>query len=184
MGNVGRGRAANGRSSIYQDKSGRWHGDVSMGHGWEGRSVRRHVSAKTQSEVTRKVRALEKERDSGSGALPGRRPVVSTYLSLWIDRREGLDVRPKTVAGYRTDLSYVEAAIGDVRLDRVTSAHVEHLWTYMTGKGLLPSVSHVRRTLKRVSDRRGQRGSSLSQSRRGCAYAEIRLTRDRAVHHR
>ena len=51
-----RGRAANGRSSIYLGADGRWHGKVSMGVGPDGRQVRKHVTAPTQAAVTRKVR--------------------------------------------------------------------------------------------------------------------------------
>lgn len=58
-----------------------------------------------------------------------------------------LDVRPKTVAGYRTDAQYVSAAIGGKRIDRVSSSDVEKLWSSMVHAGVLASIAHVRRTL-------------------------------------
>ncbi|MDQ4102390.1 MAG: hypothetical protein M3186_01255, partial [Actinomycetota bacterium] len=52
-------------SSIYEDKNGRWYGRVTMGVRDEGKPDRRHVECKTRAELTRGVRVLEKQRDSG-----------------------------------------------------------------------------------------------------------------------
>lgn len=54
------------RSTIYQDNDGRWHGRVTVGVRDDGRPDRRHVRGKTRSEVAKKVRALEKDRDQGA----------------------------------------------------------------------------------------------------------------------
>jgi hypothetical protein len=55
-------RAANGRSSIYRDASGTWHGWVSMGRDENGRAVRRHVRGRTKADVTGRVTDLESGR--------------------------------------------------------------------------------------------------------------------------
>jgi len=34
------GRSANGRSTLYEDKGSRWHGQVSMGRDMNGTAVR------------------------------------------------------------------------------------------------------------------------------------------------
>jgi integrase len=67
------GRSANGRSTLYEDKGGRWHGQVSMGRDMNGIAVRRHVSGKNKSLVTKKVKLLEAERDSGKPAARSNR---------------------------------------------------------------------------------------------------------------
>jgi integrase len=67
------GRSANGRSTLYEDKGGRWHGQVSMGRDITGAAVRRHVSGKNKSLVTKKVKLLEAERDSGKPAARSNR---------------------------------------------------------------------------------------------------------------
>lgn len=147
MNNDRRGRAANGRSSIYRDADGHWHGWVSMGSRTDGRPIRRHVRGKTQADVTRKVRALESERDTGGQGLPGRKPTLDSYLERWIERRERLGTRPKTITGYRVDAGHVKRSVGGNRLDRLTPAHIEELWASMVRAGVLASVRHVRRTL-------------------------------------
>lgn len=73
-----RQKSANGRSSIYLGKDGKWHGRVTMGVRDDGKPDRRHCEGKTQSEVTAKVRAFEKERDQGRVRKPGQRWKVGT----------------------------------------------------------------------------------------------------------
>jgi integrase len=138
-------RSANGRSSLYQDSKGRWHGVVSMGIGLDGRLSRRHVSGSGQTEVSNRVRELERQRDASATATTGR-TTLSAWMSEWIARREQLgSVRPLTVKGYRTDERNIVASIGGVRMAKLGPAHIEHLWNSMVAKGL--SVAHCRRTL-------------------------------------
>ena len=98
-------RNANWRSSIYQDKRGRWHGRVTMGVRDDGKADRRHVRGGTRPEVARKVRALEQARDSGNAQPVGQRWTVAGWLAHWI---ENIAVPPhigeNTHAGYRVDL--------------------------------------------------------------------------------
>ena len=147
-------RAANGRSSIYLGADGRWHGRVSLGTELSsGNAIRRQVTAATKAEVTRKVRALEEGREQGVATVnAAARQTVRTYLSRWIENRAGLDVRYKTVLGYRTDAQHIFAAFGGVRLDKLNVDHIETLWRQMSavhpnGKTRIGSISHVRRTL-------------------------------------
>lgn len=151
-------RAANGRSSIYQDGQGRWHGVVSMGTGLDGKLSRRHVSGGSQTEVTNRVRDLERQRDAGAVSSTGR-TTVATWMSEWIDRREALgSVRRRTLDGYRVDQHHVVAAIGSVRLDRLRPAHVEHLWQSMVDAGRSGSIPHCRRTLMAAFNEAVHRG--------------------------
>ncbi|MEQ4305238.1 hypothetical protein ABNF97_28305 [Plantactinospora sp. B6F1] len=62
------GRKPAGASSIYKGGDGYWHGRVTVGVKNNEPPDRRHVQAMTEAEVIRKVRALERERDSGRSA--------------------------------------------------------------------------------------------------------------------
>jgi len=64
-------RTPNGASSIYLGKDGYWHGRVTVGVKDDGRPDRRHVMG-AKADVTRKVRALERQRDSGTVRKAGR----------------------------------------------------------------------------------------------------------------
>ena len=56
-------RAPNGASTIYYSEYDRlWHGRVTVGVRDNGKPDRRHVKRKTEAEVIRAVRELEKKR--------------------------------------------------------------------------------------------------------------------------
>jgi len=66
-------RAPNGASSIYYSEyDSLWHGRVTVGVKDNGQPDRRHVKRKTEAEVVRAVRALERARDTARSARPGR----------------------------------------------------------------------------------------------------------------
>ncbi len=144
------GRQANGRSSIYKGKDGRWYGRVTMGVRPDGATDRRKRSGKTQAEVTRKVRELEAMRDAGIMTTPGRPPSVSEWLAHWLNNIVALRVTPATVAGYESDIRlYAVPGIGRHRLDQLTPEHIEALYASLTRRGKSPAVvQHLRRTLR------------------------------------
>src|SRR4051812_1804956 len=145
-----RGRASNGRSSVYQDRSGRWHGRVTMGVRDDGSPDRRHVTGRTQREVSAKVRELEKRRDAGQTMAAGRAPTVEAWLTHWVEKVAGPSVRPKTLAGYRTAVNrHLIPRIGRHRLDRLTPEHIEAMYAALLADGLAPATVHqAHRTLR------------------------------------
>jgi integrase len=66
-------RKPNGASSIYRGSDGYWHGRVTVGFRDDGSPDRRHVRGSSEAVVIRKVRALEKQRESGAVPAAGRR---------------------------------------------------------------------------------------------------------------
>jgi hypothetical protein len=77
-------RKPNKRSSIYLGSDRWWHGWVTIGIKDDGTPDRRHRKARTEAAVTRKVRELERTRDSGymPGAGRPEAPRVSWRLQL------------------------------------------------------------------------------------------------------
>jgi integrase len=75
-----------------------------MGLTPDGRPDRRKRSGKTQSEVARKVKELEAQRDAGMVTSPGRPPSVAEWLTHWLDNIVALRVSPATLAGYESDI--------------------------------------------------------------------------------
>ena len=60
------GSRGNGEGSIYQSSSdGRWLGSLTMGYGPNGKSIRETVSAKTRTEVVKKMKLLQRQFDDG-----------------------------------------------------------------------------------------------------------------------
>ena len=74
-------RKPNRRSSIYLGKDGWWHGWVTIGIKDDGSPDRRHRKARAEAAVTRKVRELERARDSGHVPGAGR---PGQWMETWL----------------------------------------------------------------------------------------------------
>src|ERR1700735_5358962 len=98
------GRNSNGRSSIYAGSDGWWHGRVTIGTKDNGKSDRRHVMAKTKTEVTAKVRKLEKLREEGRVPKAGQHWHVAEWLTHWVETIAAPpNVSENTHSGYEVD---------------------------------------------------------------------------------
>lgn len=150
------GRAANGRSSVYEGwthgcgtknpdgvwpcnqggtkacperVSDGWHGRVTMGRKPNGAIDRRHVRGKTRSEVTRKVRELEKQRDSGEYAQVHHIRTVEQWLTHWVETHA---VRAKSRAAYRTAVyKHLIPGLGQHTLKTLNTATIEAFYARM-----------------------------------------------------
>lgn len=166
-----RSRQPNGRSSIYQDRRGYWHGRVSVGVRDDGRPDRRHVGARTKAEVVRKVRELEKRRETGSVLQPGERWTVESWLTHWLENIAAPFVRTNTLASYRVAVNrHLIPGVGKHRLTELRPEHLEILYQKMlrrrTKSGTLtkPATVHqVHRTVRAALNEAVRRGY-LSQN--------------------
>ena len=138
-------RAPNLRSSIYLGSDGMWHGWVTMGVRSDGSPDRRHRQGRTETEVTRKVRALEAKRDAGRPGKPGRVPTLQEWMTYWLTTVLPLAGKaPRTIDDYWSKCrNWIFPSIGGHRLDRCHPEHLEALYGKMTAAGMAPS--HVRK---------------------------------------
>jgi integrase len=154
------------RSSIYRSMDGRWHGRVTVGLRDDGRPDRRHVRGKTRSEVTDKVRKLERERDQGTVRKVGQRWTVAGWLTHWVENIAAPPhVAENTHFGYRVDVNrHLIPGIGAHHLEKLTPEHVERLYAKLQRDRLSPGgVHHVHRTL-RAALNEAVRRSHVSQN--------------------
>jgi integrase len=154
-------RKPNLRSSIYQGADGRWHGWVTMGLADDGSPDRRHRTARTEAEVTRKVRALERARDSGQRVARGQAMTVGQWMEIWLTQIAPRRVRRSTLdRTYRSKVrSHIIPGLGRHRLDRLAPEHVERFYTRLEHDGLAPSsVLQIHRILARALKVAVQRG--------------------------
>jgi len=159
-------RRPNRRSSIYLGKDGMWHGWVTVGIRPDGSPDRRHRKGKTEADVTRKVRELESQRETGYVAKPGRVPTVAEWMHEYLDvicERLVLSEKmaPRTLADYRSKTrNWINPLLGKHRLNRLAPEHLDTAYTLMLRRGLSPStVLKVHRILSRalrIAVRRGQ----------------------------
>lgn len=137
------------RSSIYETKDGRWHGKVTVGRKPNGDADIRHRSAPTQREVIRKVRELERQRDSGVVAAVNENTTLGTWLEHWLTHVVAVEKEPKTLASYSSAMrKHVIPVLGAVRLRDVSTETVEKLYASLVHNGARPHTVHaVHRTL-------------------------------------
>lgn len=145
-------RNANGESSIYYGSDGWWHGRVTVGVKDDGSPDRRHRRARTESEVKRKVRALEKQRDAGRLPKAGRVPTVEQWMTTYLTDIASLKLRPRSLDDYwsktRND---IVPGVGQHRLDKLQPEHLERMYRKLLDAGHAPShVLKVHRILSRA----------------------------------
>ncbi|GAB2915537.1 tyrosine-type recombinase/integrase [Streptomyces mayteni] len=145
-----RTRQANGRSSIYLGKDGKWHGRVTVGIRDDGKPDRRHVERKTKAEVAEAVKELEKQRDTGKVRKVGQRWTVATWLTHWIETIAPLAVNENTMVGYGVAVrKHLIPGLGAHRLDRLKPEHIERFYAKMQQNGSKPATAHqVHRTFR------------------------------------
>ncbi|AZK94845.1 MULTISPECIES: tyrosine-type recombinase/integrase [Streptomyces] len=145
-------RKANNESSVYFGSDGWWHGRVTMGVKDDGSPDRRHRRARTEPEIKRKVKALEKERDEGTATAAGRVPTVAGWMTTYLTDIASLKLKPRSLDDYwsktRND---IVPGVGRHRLDKLRPEHLERMYRRMLDEGHAPShVLKVHRILSRA----------------------------------
>ncbi|WP_405686318.1 site-specific integrase [Streptomyces sp. NBC_01387] len=145
-----RTRQPNGASSIYLGKDGKWHGRVTVGVRDNGKPDRRHIERKTKTEVTKAVRKLEKERDSGRVRKPGKAWTLGAWLEHWVENIAKKYVSENSYDGYEVDVRvHLVPGLGAHRLDRLEPEHLETFYAKMQASGSSAGTAHhVHRTAR------------------------------------
>lgn len=149
-----------GASTVYRDKDGYWHGRVSMGVKDDGRPDRRHVGGKTKADVVRRVRELERLRDSGNVPALGRKWTVGDWLEHWLESIAKPSLRESSYDAYRHAVrKHLVPGVGRHRLDRLEPEHLERLYRDMIERGARPGTAHqVHRTVRTAMGEAHRRG--------------------------
>lgn len=153
-------RVGNGESSIYLGKDGYWHGRVTVGVKDNGRPDRRHVMSKTRVAVAKKVRDLEKKRDSGTVQEAGIRWTVGEWLDHWVEHIAKPSVRENSYSGYEVDVRvHLKPAIGAHKLAKLGPEHLERLYAKMRASGSAAATAHhAHRTIRTALGEAERRG--------------------------
>lgn len=153
-------RAPNGAGSFYLGADGRWHGRVTVGVRDDGRPDRRHVTGRSEQEVRKKARTIEKAHDAGKLRKPGQRWTVEQWLTHWLENIAAPTVRATTLAGYRFAVNkHLVPGVGAHRLDRLEPEHLEKVYVRMLEAGRAPATAHqAHRTVRTALNEAVKRG--------------------------
>ncbi|MFJ7590783.1 tyrosine-type recombinase/integrase [Streptomyces sp. NPDC097617] len=136
-------RRANGETSIYFGKDGRWHARVPMGYRDNGEPYRRHITRTTEDLLMEEVKRLEKQRDQGTAQQPGKLWTVEKWLWHWVENIAKEVVSENTYDGYEVAVRvHLVPGIGRHRIDRLEPEHLESLYRRMKAKGSKPATAH------------------------------------------
>jgi integrase len=138
-------RRGNNEGTIFQDKDGVWWAQLPPDD--QGRRPKRR--AKTQREARDKLRELERERAQGMN-LTAKQPTVEEFATTWLEQVVRRSVKASTHDSYRYIITrYVIPAIGNLRLDKLTTPRVQKLVNDLTDQEYSPST--VRNAYIRLS---------------------------------
>jgi integrase len=97
------------------------------------------VRGKTEAVVIRKVRELERQRDSGTIRKVGQRWTVKAWLVHWVETIAAPSLRETTMVGYRAAVyKHLIPGVGAHRLEKLEPEHLERLYVKMISTGSAP----------------------------------------------
>jgi integrase len=141
-------RRGHGEDAIYfAAEKNRYVGAVSLGHGANGRRIRRKVVGRTKQEVRDKLRALHLELDAG--VRTSSTYTVQQAIDDWLS--DGLDGRSeRTRTLYAGLLKPVTEIIGARLLRELSASHVRSALTQLKSRYSSRSMQITRNSLERA----------------------------------
>ena len=124
-----------GTGALYQDSRGLWTAVLELPD-VGGRRRRKVIRSKDKATAAAKLRAARAELDR-VGDLATSTPTVAVWMRTWLDRIARPRLKPRTFETYEGYVTrYIVPAIGKIRLDKLTPAHVRRVHEQVTGAGL------------------------------------------------
>lgn len=119
-----------GEGSVFQRDNGLWVGRIELPT-QDGTRRRREFTSKSKAVVIRKLTELRKQLEQ-HGDIPSDNLTVEGWFGYWLREIAVKTRRPKTVEAYRSIITrQIIPAIGQVRLVKVTGAHVRSVFIKM-----------------------------------------------------
>lgn len=123
-----------GEGSVFKDSRGLWNGTIELPslNGERRRKVIRRKNKKDLLEALAEAKATLRLH----GDLPTKSQTVEQWFTYWL-KQVVREVRPNTFDGYRrTVTNHIIPSIGNVKLDKLTAAHIRRVHDSILAKGL------------------------------------------------
>lgn len=135
-------RRGRGEGAVYRVPADKkkplqhWTASLELPPGPKGERRRKVIRRKNKAEVITELGKLRAELET-RGDLPTASTTVEKWFTYWLDNIAAKKVRPNTLDGYkRTVENHIIPAIGKVKLDKVSPAHVRRVHDAIDAKGL------------------------------------------------
>ena len=137
-------RRGNQEGSLTLRKDGLWAARISH----EGKRIAAY--GKTKEEARQKLRALQRKQEDNLPLATSQTP-LKDHLDQWL-KTMSHQVRPKTLVDYEVAVRmHIVPYLGDTRLGKLGTEHIEKAWSDMLKAGKSPSVvEYVHRRLSKA----------------------------------
>lgn len=163
-------RRGPGEGGVYQRRNGLWCGSVELSRDMSGRRQRKIVTAKTKTELFKKLKAVRRRVDSGQPVTDGTQ-TVGAYLDWWIENVAPSTIKPSTVNDYRFVLKrYVKPHVGHITLSKLTPQHIRTMLHKLETSSRIVGKGKMQREVVGYSARTRQYARSVL--RRALKHAE------------
>lgn len=127
-----------------------WTGSIELPP-LDGERRRKVVRRKNKKELLAELDRLRGEL-SKRGDLPTAGQTVEQWLTYWVEQIAAREVRPNTIDGYRRTVhNHIIPAIGKVKLEKITAAHVRRVHDAILAKGLSSTTALLAHRIMSVS---------------------------------
>ena len=131
-------RRKRGDGGISLRKDGRWEGRVVVGYDEKNLPITKNVLARTKAECAAKLKALRESVEKPAPAQPKPDILLRDWLDQWYQNEKKPGLRPNTQMSYeRRIYQHIIPALGDTRLDRLTTADIQQFYTELKRSGRL-----------------------------------------------
>ena len=136
-------RRERGEGSIYQRADGMWVGALPLTDSLDGKRRRKVVYGKSETEARANLKAARRD-NLRNGDSPTNVPTVAAWADEYLKRCEQDGTHAaSTLKGHHEKVrNYIVPAIGKVKLDRVTAAHVRKVHALARADGRSPTTAY------------------------------------------
>lgn len=120
-----------GEGAVYKRADGLWCTSIELPAGLDGKRRRKVVCRKAKPDVVEEMRKIQAEL-AKHGDLPTSSILLSKWAAHWMDKIAPKDIKPRTLAGYRTVIDgYVIPLLGKKMLGKINAQDVRRLHEVM-----------------------------------------------------
>jgi len=136
-------RRPKGEGGVYQRADGLWCASVELPSP-DGKRRRKVICRKAKDAVIRELRDAKKELEK-LGNLETRSTPLNDWAAHWLERIAPKDIKPRTLAGYKTVINgYVLPILGKKTLNKITAQDVRRLHDTMAATPKDPKLRDVK----------------------------------------
>lgn len=121
-----------GEGAVYKRASdGMWCTSIELPAGLDGKRRRKVVCRKAKTDVVEEMRKIQAEL-AKQGDLPTSSITLAKWAAHWMDKIAPKDIKPRTLAGYRTVIDgYILPVLGKKMLGKINAQDVRRLHEVM-----------------------------------------------------